>query len=80
MPLPLHQLSGGTILGPTRVTKPGPPLQPGAATGTLAVIEATVPGFHVTRRSSVPPPHLRQAHSPLEQRGSSLLGSRAPPD
>lgn len=28
MPLPPYQLSGGSILGPTRVTKPGPPLPP----------------------------------------------------
>lgn len=79
MSLPLYQLSGGNILGPTGVTKPGPPQWPGATAATLPVIQATVPSFHVTRRSSVPP-HLRQAHTPEGQRGSSLLGSRAPTD
>lgn len=78
MSLPLYQQSAGSILGPTGVTKPGSPRQPGAAAATLPVIEATVPSFHVTRRSPEPPPHLRQAHTARGQRAARYRGHGHP--
>lgn len=44
----------------------------------LPVTEATVPSFHVTRRSPEPPPHLRQAHTARGQRAARYRGHGHP--